>query len=78
AKGEIEEIVLSSQIMGDDTAEEVVRLRRAAGKTSTTKFRAMLNSVCADGRVRGTLAYHGAGTGRWAGRLIQPQNFPRI
>jgi len=21
--------------------------------------------------------YHGAGTGRWAGKLIQPQNFPR-
>lgn len=78
AKGEIEEIVLSSQIMGDDTAEEVVRLRRAAGKTSTTKYKAMLASVCADHRVRGTLAYHGAGTGRWAGRLIQPQNFPRI
>lgn len=78
AKGEIEEIVLGSQIMGDDTAEEVVRLRRAAGKTSTTKYKAMLASVCADHRVRGTLAYHGAGTGRWAGRLIQPQNFPRI
>jgi DNA polymerase len=78
AKGEIEDIVLMSGLMGDDTAEEVVRLRRAAGKTSTSKFKAMLNSVCADGRVRGTLAYHGAGTGRWAGRLIQPQNFPRI
>lgn len=78
AKGEIEDIVLMSDLMGDDTAEEVVRLRRAAGKTSTSKFKAMLNSVCADGRVRGTLAYHGAGTGRWAGRLIQPQNFPRI
>jgi DNA polymerase len=78
AKGEIEEIVLQSRIFGDDTAEEVVRLRRAAGRTSTDKYRAMLNSVCADGRVRGTLAYHGAGTGRWAGRIIQPQNFPRI
>jgi len=78
AKGEIEEIVLMSGLMGDETAEEVVRLRRAAGKTSTSKFKAMLNSVCADDRVRGTLAYHGAGTGRWAGRLIQPQNFPRI
>src|SRR3546814_15677188 len=30
-----------------------------------------------DGRIRGLLQYHGAGTGRWAGRLVQPQNFPR-
>lgn len=78
AKGEIEEIVLASSIMGDETAEEAIRLRRAAAKTSTAKFKAMLNSVCADGRVRGTLAYHGAATGRWAGRIIQPQNFLRI
>ncbi len=78
AKGEVEEIVLSSQIMGDDTAEEVIRLRRAASRASTAKYKAMLASVCRDGRVRGSLAYHAAGTGRWAGRLIQPQNLPRI
>lgn len=78
AKGEIEEIVLATSIMGDAVAEEAIRLRRAAAKTSTAKFKAMLNSVCADNRVRGTLAYHGAATGRWAGRIIQPQNFLRI
>jgi len=79
AKGEIDELVLSSQVMGDDVAEEVIRLRRAAAKSSTAKFKAMLNCVCADGRARGALQYHGAGqTGRWAGRLWQPQNFPRV
>lgn len=78
AKGEIEEIVLMASVMGDMTAQEVIQLRRAAAKTSTAKFKAMLNSVCSDGRVRGTLAYHGAATGRWAGRLIQPQNMLRI
>lgn len=78
AKGEVEEIVLKASVMGDDTAEEVIRLRRAAAKTSTAKFKAMLNSVCSDGRVRGTLAYHGAATGRWAGRIMQPQNFLRF
>jgi hypothetical protein len=30
-----------------------------------------------DGRVRGTLRYHGAGTGRWTGHGPQPQNFRR-
>lgn len=78
AKGEVEEIVLSSQVAGDATAEEVIRLRRAAAKSSTAKFRAMQDSVCDDGRVRGVLQYHGASTGRWAGRLIQPQNLPRV
>jgi DNA polymerase len=78
AKGEIEEIVLSSSVMGDEFVEEAIRLRRASAKTSTAKFKAMLNSVCSDGRVRGSLAYHGASTGRWAGRLMQPQNFLRV
>lgn len=78
AKGETEDLVIRSQLIGDETAEAVVQLRRASSASSTAKFKAMLNSVCADMRVRGTLAYHGAGTGRWAGRLIQPQNFKRI
>lgn len=31
----------------------------------------------ADGRVRNSHQYHGASTGRWAGRGLQVQNFPR-
>lgn len=78
AKGEVEEILLMSSLQGDEIAEEAILLRRAAAKTSTTKFKAMMNSTCADGRSRGALAYHGASTGRWAGRLWQPQNLLRI
>lgn len=53
-------------------------LRQEAGKTSTAKLRAMREAASGqDARVRGTMQYHGAGTGRWAGRRIQPQNFPR-
>lgn len=78
AKGEVEELIVHAQLLDDETAEEVIRLRRAAGKASTAKYQAMLNSVCADGRVRGTLAFHAAHTGRWGGRLIQPQNLPRV
>lgn len=78
AKGEQEEIILSAQTLGDSTAEEVVELRRAASKTSTDKFKAMLASVNADGRVRGALMYCGASTGRWAGKIYQPHNLPRV
>jgi DNA polymerase len=44
---------------------------------AVSKIDAMLNCECGDGIVRGTLLYHGANTGRWSGKLIQPQNFKR-
>jgi DNA polymerase len=50
-----------------------MELNYAAAK----KVHTILECVNKDGRVRGTLLYHGAGTGRWAGRLIQPQNFKK-
>jgi DNA polymerase len=78
AKAEVDEILLRTDLFDDAIARQVVELRRATAKSSLAKYKAMQRSVCRDGRVRGTLNYHGAGTGRWAGRLIQPQNFPRI
>ena len=30
-----------------------------------------------DDRLRGMFMYHGAGTGRWTGRIVQLQNLPR-
>lgn len=78
AKGEHEELIAGAELYGDTDAQEVVALRRAAGKASTAKYRAMRESVSRDGRCKGMLNYHGAGPGRWAGRLVQPQNFPRV
>ena len=54
-----------------------LKLRQSVSKTSTKKYETMAKAVCNDSRVRGLLAYHGADTGRWAGRIVQPQNFPR-
>lgn len=56
---------------------DAIRIRQQVGKSSVSKFKAMLLCACADGRVRGTFQYHGSHTGRFAGRLIQPQNFPQ-
>ena len=61
----------------NETAKEILAIRQSLSKSSTAKYNAFRNSVCPDDRVRGALMYHGAGTGRWSGRLIQPQNFPR-
>lgn len=50
---------------------------RRSNKTSTRKYQTILHRLGADERVRGTLLYHGATTGRWSGMGIQPHNFPR-
>lgn len=60
-----------------ENCKEVLKLRQIAGKTSTAKLEAMVNGMGRDMRVRNTLQYHGASTGRWAGRRLQVQNFPR-
>lgn len=52
-------------------------IRSIVGSASVKKLARMRQCVCFDGRVRGTMQYHGAGPGRWAGRLFQPHNFPR-
>jgi DNA polymerase bacteriophage-type len=57
---------------------EVLTLRRSLASSSVSKLKRMLE--CAsdyDGRVRYSTQYHGARTGRDAGRLIQIQNYPR-
>ena len=59
------------------TVREALSIRQLTASASIKKLPRMLACVCADGRVRGSLQYHGAGTGRWAGRLFQPQNFPK-
>lgn len=57
---------------------ELLDVRLQASTTSTSKYRALLRGVSADGRLRGTLQFCGASrTGRWAGRLFQPQNISR-
>lgn len=68
--------------MEDPELPEGVRLllaiRLEATKTSTAKYKALVNATSADGRMRNTLQFCGAQrTGRWAGRIFQPQNMPR-
>lgn len=58
-------------------AKELLEIRQAVSKTSTAKYEAFELRSRTNGRVRDILMYHGAGPGRWSGRGIQPQNFPR-
>lgn len=64
--------------LNSDDARRVLKIRQELSKTSVKKYTAMTDAVCDDGRVRGLLQFYGANrTGRWAGRIIQPQNLPQ-
>lgn len=56
---------------------EAITLRRSLASSSVAKLQRMLDCAGGDGRVRYSTQYHGARTGRDAGRLIQVQNYPR-
>lgn len=56
----------------------LLSLRLESTKTSTAKYKALVNAASIDGRLRNTLQFAGAQrTARWAGRIFQPQNMPR-
>ncbi len=58
----------------DDVAE-VLTLRQMTARTSVKKYEKMIETRCADGRIRGMYMFYGASrTGRWAGRFVQMQN----
>jgi len=66
--------------LNDDSLPQGLRdlllIRTMASTTCVSKYKAMQRAEV-NGRIRGTLQYNGAGrTGRWAGRTVQPQNFP--
>lgn len=55
----------------------VLEIRQMLGSASIKKLARMRTCVGSDGRARGLLQYHAGHVGRWGGRLLQPQNFPR-
>lgn len=61
----------------NETARQILKIRQSLSKASTAKYKAFLESRNSDDRLRGMFMYHGAGTGRWTGKIVQPQNFPR-
>lgn len=75
AKSDVLEMLENPTLPSD--CRRALLLRQEAAKSSTAKLKAMISRTCDDGRVRSTMQFHGAGTGRWAGRGLQTQNFPR-
>jgi DNA polymerase bacteriophage-type len=58
---------------------ELLKIRLQASMTSGSKYKRLIDGANSDGRLRGLLQFDGASrTGRWAGRVFQPQNLPRL
>ena len=69
--------VLEMLDRAEGTVEVALSLRQELAKSSVKKYTAMENAVCWDDRARGLFQFYGASrTGRWGGRLLQPQNLP--
>ena len=61
-----------------DHARRLLELRQKMSKTSITKYEALDRATARDGRLHGAFQFRGASrTGRYAGRIFQPQNLPR-
>jgi len=75
AKADVVDMLSANDV--PENCKEALRLRQEAAKSSTAKLVAMRERAGPDGRMRGLFQYHGAATGRWAGRGPQPHNFPR-
>lgn len=77
---DLQKDTIEQALQADEIPSNVRRLleiRQSLGKSSVAKLMSLYNMGQDSGRVRGSLMYHGASTGRWSGRGIQPQNFPR-
>ena len=71
---------LESALRGDldPKVRELLEVRQQAAATSPAKYKALIDAVSSDGRLRGTIQFSGAArTARDAGRIFQPQNLPR-
>lgn len=72
----IKDVLKDKNLLKD--VREMLKLRQASSKSSTSKYKAMLAAIGEDHRAKELLLYCGADrTGRWSGKRIQPQNFPR-
>ena len=73
------ETVRQALTRDDLTADQrrVLELRQSMALTSHKKFQTAIDVANTDGRLRGSVRFFGAHTGRWAGRGLQLQNLPR-
>lgn len=65
------------EIVADEGARRILEIRQELSKASVRKFASALKAVGDDHRIHNAFVYHGASTGRWSGKGVQPQNMLR-
>jgi hypothetical protein len=60
-----------------DDVRRLLELRQQGAHAAARKLESLIAGIDADHRLRGTLRYHGASTGRWSGSRFQPQNLKK-
>ena len=60
-----------------ECVKQLLRIYSTYNAKSVSKLQAILDAVCADGRLRGMFLFLGAGTGRWSSMIVQLQNLMR-
>jgi DNA polymerase len=60
-----------------DAVKRIIAIYATYGMKAVSKFKAIRSAICKDGRLRGMLLYHGAGTGRWSSVIVQIHNLFR-
>lgn len=75
----LEQLLADAQNRDDVGHEvlEVVKARLVVSRAALDKVKSGLAAVNSDGRIRDQFVYWGASTGRWTGRITQPQNMKR-
>jgi hypothetical protein len=76
-KRETVQNLLNAGSLLDPVVRVVLEGRLAVNRVTTAKLQAALVAQDADGRLRDTLVYHKALTGRWSSRGVQLHNLPR-
>jgi DNA polymerase len=74
-KAEIEKLLANDNL--PITVRQALELRQSGAQAAAKKMDALLSRCDRDDRIRGALGYHGASTGRWSGKGVQPQNLKR-
>jgi DNA polymerase len=76
-KDDVEEFLMLADV--PERVHRALELRQEGAKPSVEKISAMLDRVCADGRLKGAYLHHGAGqTGRFSSRGFQAHNMPKL
>ena len=76
-KGTLDDYLATADPFDDDPVAHLCRARRALASIARGKLGAGLARVCPDGRLRDSVRYFAAHTGRWGGSGLQPHNMPR-